>query len=249
MRVLALADKRPLIDPATMARQKRVDAVFCLGDLDRAWIESLMSLDIPRYGVHGNHDPEHVLRELEIEDLHLRRTQRRRRDHGRRLRGLRALRQRHAPHQYTQREASKLAKRLPAADVLLCHCPPLGINDDPEDPAHIGFEGLRDWVDRHQPRHVLHGHTHPLPGQVDRPLRRHEGPLDLGRPRARPPLARSRAARSSPWRAHRSARAVRAPSGFSGSASKASRPARRSSIRTVGTSRLSRASQRTAARS
>ena len=59
MRVLALADKRPMIDPATMARQRRVDAVFCLGDLDRAWIESLLLLrGIPRYGVHGNHDPE-----------------------------------------------------------------------------------------------------------------------------------------------------------------------------------------------
>ena len=71
-----------------------------------------------------------------------------------------------AIHQYTQREASRLSKRLPAADVLLCHCPPFGINDDPGDPAHIGYEGLRDWVDRHQPRHILHGHTHPLPGHT-----------------------------------------------------------------------------------
>src|SRR5919206_4310837 len=75
MRVLALADKRPPVDPATMARQKGVDAVFCLGDLDRAWIESLMTLDTPQFGVHGNHDPEGLLRDLEIEDLHLRRTQ------------------------------------------------------------------------------------------------------------------------------------------------------------------------------
>jgi uncharacterized protein len=165
MRVLALADKRPLIDPATMARQKGVDAVFCLGDLDRAWIESLMSLGIPRFGVHGNHDAEDVLRDLEIEDMHLRRTQV---GGGITVAGFEGCvrYQRHAPHQYTQREASKLARRLPAADVLLCHCPPLGINDDPEDPAHIGFEGLREWVDRHQPRHVLHGHTHPLPGQA-----------------------------------------------------------------------------------
>jgi Icc-related predicted phosphoesterase len=167
MRVLALADKPPPIDPAVMARQTGVDAVFCLGDLDRAWIESLASLRLPRYGVHGNHDPEHVLRELEIEDLHLRRTQ---------LKGLTVagfegcVRYRQgATHQYTQREASRLARRLPGADVLLCHCPPYGINDDPEDAAHVGFEGLRAWVDRHHPRHVLHGHTHPLPGrQVSR---------------------------------------------------------------------------------
>ena len=66
MRVLALADKRPPVDPAEMARQMHVDAVFCLGDLDRAWIESLMGLEIPRYGVHGNHDPEDALLDLEI---------------------------------------------------------------------------------------------------------------------------------------------------------------------------------------
>jgi hypothetical protein len=30
------------------------------------------------------------------------------------------------PHQYTQDEAAELASRLPAADVLLCHCPPRG---------------------------------------------------------------------------------------------------------------------------
>jgi Icc-related predicted phosphoesterase len=165
MRVLALADKRPPVDPATMARQLRVDAVFCLGDLDRAWIESLASLRLPRYGVHGNHDPEHVLHELDVEDLHLRRTQ---------LGGDVTVAgfegcvryRRGATHQYTQRQANRLARRLPGADILLCHCPPLGINDDPDDPAHIGFEGLRAWVDRHRPRHLLHGHTHPLPGST-----------------------------------------------------------------------------------
>lgn len=164
MRVLALADKRPPVDPAATACQMHVDAVFCLGDLDRAWIESLMTVDIPRYGVHGNHDPAGALRELEIEDLHLRRTH---------LRGLTVAGfegcveyQRGADHQYTQKEASKLARKLPAADVLVCHCPPFGINDDPEDRAHVGFEGLREWVDEHRPRHILHGHTHPVAGRA-----------------------------------------------------------------------------------
>src|SRR3954470_1352554 len=60
MRVLALADKRPPLDPATMALQTGADAVVCLGDLDRGWIESLAGLEIPRIGVHGNHDPEHL---------------------------------------------------------------------------------------------------------------------------------------------------------------------------------------------
>jgi Icc-related predicted phosphoesterase len=163
MRVLALADRRAPIDPASMARQAGVEAILCLGDLDRAWIQSITEVDVPRLGVHGNHDPPGLLRELEVEDLHLRRTS---------LGGLTftgfegCVRYSPGPHRYTQKEAAKLVRRLPAADVLLCHCPPRGINDDPSDPAHVGWDALRDWVDRHQPRHLLHGHTHPNPGRI-----------------------------------------------------------------------------------
>ena len=164
MRVLALADQRPPLDPALMARRLRVDAVVLLGDLDRAWIESLRMLGIPRIGVHGNHDPDDLLAELEVEDLHGRRTS---------VGGLSVVGfegcvryGRGGPHQYTQRQATKLARRLPAADVLLTHCPPLGVNDDPDDPAHVGFAGLRDWVEVYRPRHLLHGHVHPIGAQL-----------------------------------------------------------------------------------
>ena len=164
MLVLALADRRPMPDPAVVAVQRRVDAVLCLGDLDRAWIQSLAGLDVPCLGVHGNHDPPGLLPELEVEDLHLRRTS----FAGLTFAGFEGCVRYGAggPHQYTQREAYRLVRRLPAADVLLCHCPPEGVNDDPEDPAHVGFDGLRRWVDRHEPRHLLHGHTHPMPGSV-----------------------------------------------------------------------------------
>ena len=164
MRVLALADKRPPLDPALMAKRLHVDAVVLLGDLDRAWVESLAGLRIPRIGVHGNHDPDGFLQEIEVEDLHGRRTS----VHALTVAGFEGCVRygRGGPHQFTQRQASKLARRLPGADVLICHCPPLGVNDDPDDPAHIGFEGLRDWVERHRPRYLLHGHTHPLPGQL-----------------------------------------------------------------------------------
>ena len=135
-----------------------------LGDLDRAWIESLSSARIPRFGVHGNHDEEGLLEELGIDNLHGRQVQLGRLT----MAGFEGCVRygRGGVHQYTQKEAKKLAKKLPRADVLISHNPPLGINDDPEDPSHIGFEGLRDWVDKHRPRHILHGHTHPLPGQV-----------------------------------------------------------------------------------
>ena len=164
MRILALADQRPPLDPALMAQRLHVDAVLLLGDLDRAWIESLSEAPVPRFGVHGNHDPSGLLEELGIENLHARQV------------SLGPLTVagfegcvrygRGGPHQYSQKEAKKLARKLPRADVLICHCPPRGFNDDPDDPSHVGYDGLRDWVDRHRPRHVLHGHTHPLPGSV-----------------------------------------------------------------------------------
>lgn len=67
------------------------------------------------------------------------------------------------PHQYTQDEATALVERLPGADVLVCHCPPFGVNDDPGDPARTGYLALREWVDEHRPRYLLHGHTTPDP--------------------------------------------------------------------------------------
>ena len=164
MRVLALADQRPPLDPALMARRLHVDAVVLLGDLDRAWVESVSDLALPRVGVHGNHDPEGVLAELAVDDLHLRRTWL----GSVSVAGFEGCVRygRGGAHQYTQRQASKLARKLPTADVLICHCPPAGINDDPDDPAHVGYEGLREWVTRHRPRHVLHGHVHPNPGRL-----------------------------------------------------------------------------------
>ena len=67
---------------------------------------------------------------------------------------------------YTQRQAKKLIRKLPPADILLCHCPPRGVNDDPDDPAHIGYDALRKWVLEKRPRWLLHGHTHPMPGSL-----------------------------------------------------------------------------------
>jgi len=167
MRLLALADRPPHVDPQTLAEQAEVDAVLCLGDLDPAWIESLERVDVPKLGVYGNHDGEYM-EAFGIEDLHLRRAS----VGGRSFAGFQGC-VRYRPggeRQYTQTQAARLASRLPAADVLLCHCPPYGVNDDPGDPAHVGFHALRDWVDRHRPRLLLHGHTHPTPGLTLRRL-------------------------------------------------------------------------------
>ena len=166
MRLLALADRPFHADPQTLAEQHRIDAIVCLGDLQPSWLETLDRVRLPKLGVYGNHDDEPYMEWFGIENMHMRRIDL---DGGPAFAGFEGCVRysgRDADYQYTQKEAAKLVRKLPAADVLLCHCPPLGINDDPDDPAHVGWEGLREWVDEHRPRHLFHGHTHPMPGRI-----------------------------------------------------------------------------------
>src|SRR5829696_8805505 len=169
MRVLALADRPFHADVAKLAANYDVDAILTLGDLQPSWLESLDRCRQPKLGVYGNHDNEPYMTWFGIDDVHLNRIDL---DAGVSFSGFEGCvsyrRSGTAPvgPSYTQRQARRLIRKLPAADVLLCHCPPRGVNDDPDDPAHVGFEGLRSWVDEHHPRHIVHGHVHPLGGRV-----------------------------------------------------------------------------------
>jgi Icc-related predicted phosphoesterase len=160
VRLLAFADEPPPADAAELVAGNAPAAVVTLGDLRRSWIASLGGLTLPCLGVHGNHDADDELAAIGVRDLHLDRVE----IDGWSFAGFEGcVRYGTGPHQYTQEEAGALAERLPAADVLLCHCPPHRVNDEPDDPAHVGFVALRAWVERHRPRYVLHGHTTPDP--------------------------------------------------------------------------------------
>lgn len=77
------------------------------------------------------------------------------------------------PNRYTQRQMrlralgllARARLRTPlrrrAVDVLVTHSPPLGLGDEPDDPAHVGFAAFHQLVDRLRPRLLLHGHIHP----------------------------------------------------------------------------------------
>jgi uncharacterized protein len=124
-------------------------------------------VDLPKLGVRGNHDAPDALEAVGVEDLHLRSAE---------LGGLRFAGfggsprySRHGGNEWTEDEAEEMTARLPAADVLLAHSPPQGVNDEPDDRAHRGSPALRAWVERAQPAWLLHGHTLPNPAhQVDR---------------------------------------------------------------------------------
>jgi Icc-related predicted phosphoesterase len=161
LHLLALADEPPHAPVRELVAASPPDLIVLLGDLEPAWLDGLEGLDVPKLGVRGNHDAEDALELVGAEDTHLRLL----RAGGLTFAGLGGSPRysRDGGNEWTEEEAAELVERLPAADVLLTHSPPAGVNDDPDDPAHRGWEALRAWVEEHEPAWLLHAHTQPQP--------------------------------------------------------------------------------------
>lgn len=161
MRILAFADEPPHSPIDELVAAHRPELIVLLGDLEPAWTDGLAAVEVPKLGVLGNHDAEDALSAVGAEELHLRRVE----VGGISFSGFGGS-PRYSPHganEWTEDEAVALVDRLPAADVLLTHSPPAGVNDEPDDPAHRGSPALRAWVERNRPAWLLHGHTLPHP--------------------------------------------------------------------------------------
>jgi uncharacterized protein len=158
LRALVLADERPYV-PLARLLERDVDLVLCLGDLSSADLEALADARLPKLGVYGNHDEGDEFDGIGIEDVHLRRIE----VAGLCFGGFSGSHEYHEDRRFTwtQKKASKLLRKLGHVDVMLAHSPPLGINDDADDRAHIGLAGLREYVERERPAMLLHGHTYP----------------------------------------------------------------------------------------
>jgi Icc-related predicted phosphoesterase len=164
LRVLALADEPPHRPVGELVDALGPQGILLLGDLEPAWTDGLAEVGLPKLGVRGNHDAEDALAAVGAEDLPLRSVE---------LAGLSFAgfggSPRYSPeggNQWTEEEAEEMLARLPAADVLLTHSPPAGVNDEPDDRAHCGSPALRAWVEANQPRWLLHGHTLPDPSRA-----------------------------------------------------------------------------------
>jgi Icc-related predicted phosphoesterase len=153
-----LADEAPYV-PLERLLARDVDIVLCLGDLTRVDLEPLSRVRLPKLGVHGNHDDGGEFTGLGIESVHLRRIE----VGGLCFGGFSGSHEygREPRYTWSQKQASRLLRKLGHVDVLLAHSPPLGVNDDADDPAHIGLLGLREYVAREHPAMLLHGHTYP----------------------------------------------------------------------------------------
>lgn len=69
-------------------------------------------------------------------------------------------------NQYTEEQMADFIKRLRfslwrsrGVDLVVTHAPPRYIHDA-EDLCHRGFRSFRLFIDKHQPRHLVHGHIH-----------------------------------------------------------------------------------------
>ena len=73
--------------------------------------------------------------------------------------------------QYTEAQMRRRIRRLALSllynkkkygrylDILVTHAPPFGIGDGP-DLCHRGFKCFLDFIDKYQPKYMLHGHVH-----------------------------------------------------------------------------------------
>jgi Icc-related predicted phosphoesterase len=148
MRLLVLADEESWLPLPAIVESHRPDVILTLGDLEPDVLDPLGRFDLPVLGVYGNHDDGQYLNASNTTNLHLA---------ARTVDGMRYTPG--AALQYTQQQASRLAKKLPRADILISHAPPRGVHEEPDDRAHEGFDGLRAYIERASPRLHLHGHT------------------------------------------------------------------------------------------
>lgn len=167
MKILAIADEEcdALWEYYRPGKLKEYDLILSCGDLNSSYLSFLVTMGrAPLLYVHGNHDTGYSSRPPEgcdcIDDRLII-------WNGLRILGLGGCRRyRPGPHQYTDREMAQRIRKLKldilmagGVDIVVTHAPPLGLGDG-EDLPHLGFESLLKFIERYQPRYLLHGHIH-----------------------------------------------------------------------------------------
>jgi uncharacterized protein len=167
MKILAIADRPPKEKIKTiLANNPDIEIICTLGDLDYFSLRELQEINtIPKIGVYGNHCSGNYFDDLGIKNMHLTTFEHNGVVFGGFEGSVRYKNDRYAK-MYTQEEASELLKDFPAVDVMLVHAPPYGVNDEPEETAHQGFKALCVYLEKQNPKYLLHGHTYPKDSEL-----------------------------------------------------------------------------------
>ena len=167
MKLLLLSDRESpyLWDYYQPGRLSGYDLMLSCGDLKARYLTFLVTMGRSRLlYVRGNHDGDYEKRPPEgcecIEDRLVT-------VNGLRILGLGgSLMYNGGPNQYTERQMSRrlwwagwAVRRAGGVDIVLTHAPPRGCGDL-EDAAHRGFEAFFPFLERYQPKYLIHGHIH-----------------------------------------------------------------------------------------
>lgn len=167
MKILTVSDKEcaALWDYYQPGKLKEYDLILAAGDLKAEYLSFLVTMArCPVLYVPGNHDTGYAVRPPEgcdcIDDQIVV-------YNGLRILGLGGCRKyRPGPYQYTEQQMRSRIRRLKwilwllgGVDIVVTHAPPEGLGDS-DDPAHWGFEALRDLIEAYQPKYLIHGHVH-----------------------------------------------------------------------------------------
>lgn len=167
MKILTVSDETcgALYDYYVPGRLAEYDLIISCGDLNPKYLSFLVTMArCPLVYVHGNHDGRYQQSPPEgcdcIDDCIVT-------YNGIRILGLGGSKKyRPGPHQYTEAQMERRIRRLRwklwrmgGVDIVVSHAAPAGLGDA-EDPAHWGFETLRDLLDKYTPAYLVHGHVH-----------------------------------------------------------------------------------------
>lgn len=167
MKILAVSDEEcpALWEHYAPGKLNEYDLILSCGDLKSEYLSFLVTMArCPLLYIHGNHDEHYDSRPPEgcdcIEDKLVT-------YNGLRILGLGGCRQYHpGKFQYTERQMKRRIRKLRwqirragGVDLVLTHAPARRLGDA-EDPAHMGFEALRELLDQYHPAYLVHGHVH-----------------------------------------------------------------------------------------
>jgi hypothetical protein len=188
VKILAVSDvvDERLYHSSVKTNFPAVDLVLGCGDLPYGYLEFLVTVfNVPLLYVPGNHDPHYDSSNPEAQASGCENIDRRiARVAGLTFAGLGGsiLYKPSAVNQYTQFQMwCRVVGLAPSLlwsqwrsgrvlDIMVAHSPPLGINDDDDQP-HTGFAAFNGLINTFRPRYFLHGHTLAFRHNLEEPHR------------------------------------------------------------------------------
>ncbi len=167
MKILTISDEEcpAFWDFYVPGRLSDFDLIISCGDLNPSYLSFLVTMaKCPVLYVPGNHDTRYIDAPPEgCDSIDGRIVV----YNGLRIMGLGGCKRYHpGAFQYTENQMRRRIMSLWAplkltggVDILVTHAPAKGLGDA-EDRAHWGFQVFRDFLDRYQPKYMLHGHVH-----------------------------------------------------------------------------------------